>query len=118
MVTTENSIRLQEWWMDELRALTKKLIEQEEKRQAREKKNAEKKLGDYRTYTDIQEAYGVGVISARKRDQLYDLLEKSEPDTSELFEMKKNLLSEAYQTAKEVKASLEIAMKREREAAT
>ena len=104
--TTENHIRLQEWWIEQIRKMTNDMLKQEEKRQAREKEKAEKKLGDYQTYNDIQEAYGVGVISERKRDQLMDLLEKSKPDTDDMFVLKKELLSEVYQTAKDVLESL------------
>ena len=112
---TTNQIHLQEWWMDQIRRMTKELLKQEEKRQTREKEKAEKKLGDYRTYNDIQEAYGVGVISAKKRDQLFDLLEKSQPEPDELYEMKKDLLSELYRTAKDILESMRAAHERERQ---
>lgn len=95
-------VALQTWWIGEVQALTQKVMEQEERRQSRAKSKAEKQLGDYRTYADVQDAYGCGVISARKRDHLYDLLEqvKAEPDS--LYQMKLDLLGELYQTAKRV----------------
>ena len=51
------------WWMEELKAITAREMMKEERRQDREREKNLKKLGDYRNYNDIQEAYGVGVIT-------------------------------------------------------
>jgi hypothetical protein len=93
-------VAVQTWWMGELKALTKKVAEQEERRQARERERAEKKLGEYRTYSDVQDAYGCGVITERKAYQLYDLLDKINPEEDRLYLMKLDLLAECYQIAK------------------
>ena len=68
-------VAVQTWWMGEVKALTQKVMEQEAKRQAKAQAKSERLLGEYRTYADVQDAYGCGVISARKRDRLFDLLE-------------------------------------------
>ena len=93
-------VALQTWWLGEVQALTQKVMAQEEARQRKAKSKAEKQLGDYRTYNDVQDAYGCGVISARKRDHLFDLLEQSNVEPDALYERKLELLSELYQTAK------------------
>ena len=101
-MTDRDMIALQSWWMGELSAITKKVMDDEEKRQKRARASSEKKLGEYKTFMDIQDAYGCGVISEKKRDRLYDLLEKMEPEPDRLYEKKLALLSELYQNAKEV----------------
>ena len=95
-------LQLREWWMAEIRAITARVMKEEEKRQDRERKKYEKKLGDYRTYSDIQDAYGCGVITERQFDRLADLLEKSRPEESELYKAKMDLLSELYQEQKKI----------------
>ena len=93
---------LQSWWMARLRELTKKVNEEEEKRQAKVKRGLERKLGEYRTFNDVQDAYGCGVISEKKRDMLYDLLEKQNVEPDWFYEAKISLLTELYQTAKQI----------------
>ena len=100
--TARDMIALQEWWIGEIKALTQKVISSEEKRQAKMSASAEKQLGEYRTYNDIQEAYGVGVISERKRDRLMDLLEKAHPEEDRLYKMKIDLLQEVVAMANRV----------------
>lgn len=99
-VEDKDIVALQTWWMGELKELTRKVMEQEEKRQARERKQSEKMMGDYRTYADIQDAYGMGVITERKRDKLMDLLEKANPEEDRIYRMKLDMLREMYQIAK------------------
>ena len=94
-------VAVQTWWMDELKALTKKVMDQEEKRQARLRAKADKELGEYRTYADVQDAYGCGVITARKRDRLYDLLEQYTPEEDGVYRMKLEMLGEMFQIAKQ-----------------
>lgn len=101
-VYTKDMIALQEWWIGEVNALTQKVITTEEKRQAKMSANAAKQLGEYRTYNDIQEAYGVGVITERKRDKLMDLLEEANPEEDRLYRMKLELLQEVVAIANRV----------------
>ena len=98
----ELNIKMREWWIKELREITERVIKEEEKRQSREKAKYIKKLGEYRTYNDIQEAYGVGVITEKQFDRLADLLEKSQPEPDELYKAKIELLQEMYQEQKKL----------------
>lgn len=93
---------LQSWWMGQLRELTNKVNKEEEKRQEKARRAAERSMGEYKTYADIQDAYGCGVISAKKRDRLYDLLEQKNVEPDILYEAKIGLLTELYQTAKQI----------------
>ena len=97
-------IAVQKWWMGELQTLTEKVLKEEAKRQAKQREQAEKSLGDLRTYNDVQEAYGVGVISEKKRDRLMDQIEKLEQASwpNRQYEMKLDLLRELYATAKKI----------------
>jgi len=94
-------VALQKWWMNELQALTKKVMDQEARRQAKAVEKADRLMGEYKTFADIQDAYGCGVISSRKRDRLYDLLEQRNVEPDRLYGFKLDLLSELYQTAKQ-----------------
>ena len=100
-MTDKNIVSLQTWWMGEVKSLTRKVMDQEEKRQARLRAKADKELGEYRTYNDVQDAYGCGVITARKRDRLYDLLEQFAPGEDPVYRMKLDMLAEMYQIAKQ-----------------
>ena len=100
-VEDKKIVALQTWWMGEVKALTQKVMDQEAKRQARDQAKSERLLGEYKTYADVQDAYGCGVISARKRDRLYDLLENVNPVEDDLYRMKLDMLAEMYQIAKQ-----------------
>ena len=95
-------MQLQSWWMARLRELTDKVNQEEEKRQAKVRRGVERQLGEYKTFADVQDAYGCGVISEKKRDRLYDLLEKQNVDPDWFYEAKIQLLSELYQTARQI----------------
>ena len=103
-MTDREVIALQSWWMGELSQITKRVMADEEKRQNREKATIDKKLGEYKTYADIQDAYGCGVITEKQFDRLADLLEKREAASyrNEMYEEKLALLGELYKTAKEI----------------
>ena len=88
--------------MEELKAITVKVMKQEEKRQDREREKNLKKLGDYRNYNDIQEAYGIGLITERQFDHLADILEKSQPEPDDLYQAKMDLLAELYSEQKRI----------------
>ena len=100
-MTDKEIVALQSWWMGEVQAITKKVIEQEERRQANAQKKADRLMGEYKTFGDIQDAYGCGVISARKRDRLYDLLEQKKTEPDVLYNAKLEMLGEMYQIAKQ-----------------
>ena len=96
-------IMLQTWWLGELKALTKKVLAEEEKRQARIRKKNEDMLGsfDIERREDIDDLYGYGVITEKKREKLIELWEqKQTPD--EMYQAKIELLQDLYQTAKEI----------------
>ena len=97
-------ISLQKWWMQELQAITKRLISQEEKRQEKAAQRAEKLMGEYQTYEDIQDAYGMGVITDRMHDKLLDLLEDRDRvrQSSKMHQEKLALVSELYEIAKQI----------------
>lgn len=101
-MTHTDVMMLQSWWMARLRELTDSVNKAEEKRQGKVRRSVEKQLGEYRTFADVQDAYGCGVISSKKRDRLYDLLEKMTVEPDKLYEAKIALLSELYQTAKQI----------------
>lgn len=102
MTQDEARLEMRAWWIGKIQKITKEVIEEEEKRQEKVKRQYMKKLGDYQTYTDIQEAYGVGVITEKQFDRLVDLLEKRNPEPSILYKAKINLLQEIYQEQKQI----------------
>ena len=97
-------IALQTWWMDELKQITNKVMKAESKRQEKEKSKNYDLLAEYKSEYEILDAYGVGYITEKKKDKLLDLWEKREKLEGEnpLYQMKLNLLSELYQTAKRI----------------
>ena len=95
-------MQLQSWWMARLKELTDKVNKEEEKRQEKVRRGVDRQLGEYRTFNDVQDAYGCGVISEKKRDRLYDLLERQNVEPDWLYEAKISLLTELYQTAKRI----------------
>ena len=105
-MTDRDLIVLQTWWMGEISTLTKKLIEQEDKRQQRAKTNALKMFGDLsiERREDIDDLYGFGVITDKKREKLIDLWEQTERP-AELYQAKLALLQDAYQDAKQIVSS-------------
>ena len=95
-------MQLQSLWMARLKELTEKVNKEEEKRQEKVRRGVDRQLGEYRTFNDVQDAYGCGVISAAKRDRLYDLLERQNVAPDRMYEEKIALLSELYQTARRI----------------
>ena len=81
---------------------SKRVIAEEEKRQERVRKAAEKKMGDYQTYADLQDAYGCGVITERQFDRLVALLEQKKPYPGALYQAKLELLQELYTEQKKI----------------
>ena len=93
---------MREWWLKEIKAITAKVMREEDKRQARQKEKAAKALGEYQSYRDIQDAYGCGVISEREFDRLTELLERTQPEESKLYRAKIELLQELYDEQKKI----------------
>ena len=94
-------IDLQTWWIGELKRITKKVMDEEKKRQDRVRVKNDTMLGEYQTETDIYDAYGMGMITERKFNKLMDLLHEREnvEQPGELYQLKLDLLSELFQIA-------------------
>ena len=101
-MTDGECIRLHEWWMKEIKDITKKVMQAEEKRQAQVRARAQKTLGEYQTEADIQDAYAYGLITSAKRDRLMNLLEQTTVETSAEYEAKLTLLREEWETSKQL----------------
>ena len=103
-LSTQELIDLQKWWLGELSQITRKLMEQEEKRQNKSNAKREKALEDFRKREDILDAYGFGCITEKQKDRLMDLWDErekqSEPD--KLYQDRIGLVSEFYELAKEI----------------
>ena len=99
---TEINLQMRAWWIAKVTQILAEVKADEEKRQEKVKRQNLKKLGDYKTYNDIQEAYGVGVITEKQFDRLADLLEKSDPHPDELYNAKVDLLEEIYLEQKKI----------------
>jgi hypothetical protein len=103
----KQTIRLQRWWMAQIRAITLKVMKDEQKRLDRIKRKNMAILGDLdiEKKSDIDDLYAYGVITDRKREKLLDLFEQAEnPD--ELYQAKINLLQELYDDAHRVMLDL------------
>lgn len=96
MTIDEARLQMRAWWITKILQIIVEVKAEEEKRQEKVRKQNLKKLGDYRTYNDIQEAYGVGVITEKQMDRLVDILYKSDPDHDKVYLEKINLLEEIY----------------------
>ncbi len=107
-MTRDQEIMLRKWWMEQLRGITKRLMEAEERRVETDRVKAQKQLGDYQTENDIQEAYAYGQITDAKREKLLDLLEKKDGAAaeSEMYRLKLDFLQEDYQHQKELLENL------------
>ena len=100
----DDEIRLREWWMGELKKITGKLMEQEEKRQGRSSAKADKALADFRNRDEILDAYGFGCITEKQKDRLMDLWDRRERETEpdRTYQLRIGLLQEFYQLAKDI----------------
>ena len=103
-MTDREIIALQSWWLGELSGLTQKLLKEEEKRQDKVRSVIDKKLGEYQTLADIQEAYGCGSITEKKYEKLMDLWEQRERSdySDNLYEAKRDILTDLYRDAKRI----------------
>lgn len=103
-MTKHQEILLRQWWMDQLKTISKKLMDAEARREEAERVKAQKTLGEFQTYSDIQDAYAFGTISEAKRDKLMDLLEKKDGTVpeDEMYQLKIEFLQEDFQHQKEL----------------
>lgn len=97
-------LQMREWWVAELQAITKRVIAEEEKRQVRERRKAEKMMESIECHTisDLRDAYACGLITENKFQKLADLLENRMPDPGSLYEAKLELLGELYTEQKQI----------------
>jgi hypothetical protein len=105
-MSDKEKIKLQQWWMEQLRDLTRKVMKEEEKRLENAKKKCFSLLGEYSSIDDINEAYGVGNITEKQRDRLVDLWERANDGGDPLYEAKITLLQEAYEEAQRIMQEL------------
>lgn len=106
-MTDKEKIKVQRWWMEQLRAMTRKIMADEEKRQEKVRKKTAEAFGDLaiERREDIDDLYGYGVITDRQREKLINMFEKeNEPD--EIYKAKIDLLQDAYEEAHRVMLNL------------
>ena len=96
-MTDVEKIRLQKWWQEELRTLTRKVMAEEEKRQEKAKKKALSMFGDLaiERREDIDDLYGYGAITEKKREKLIDLWEQGQKHDG-FYDEKIRFLQDAY----------------------
>lgn len=97
-MTNENKIKLQQWWLEELKALMQKVEAQEAKRKSRKSKE----LSEYESVDDILEAYGMGMISEKKKDRLLDAWDQVSDDGDSMYQAKLEMLQEFRDEANEI----------------
>lgn len=102
MTIEEARLKMRAWWIAKILQTIVEVKEQEQKRQDKVRRQNLKKLGDYKTYNDLQDAYGCGVITEKQFDRLADLLEKSDPNPDIVYLEKINLLEEIYREQKQI----------------
>lgn len=102
-MTEKQEIKLQRWWMEQIREITRKVMADEERRVARSKAKAAKELADFciERRKDIDDLYGYGTITEKKRDKLIDLFDQVET-AGELYQEKLDLLQDCYTEAQNV----------------
>lgn len=106
-MTDAQKIKLQRWWMAELQIITRKVMKEEEARQAKARARMLTAFGnlDIERKEDIDDLYAYGVITERKRDKLLDMLEQGQ-QPGELYQAKIDLLQDAYREAKTIMQDL------------
>ena len=112
-MTDVQKIKLQKWWQEELRELTRNVIAKEEKRQERASKKAAAMFGDLaiERREDIDDLYAYGEITDRKREKLIDLWEQWQQHDW-LYEEKVKLIQEAYSESLGIVRDLEASNER------
>ena len=106
-MTDAQKIKLQRWWMEQLRAITRKTMQAEDKRQQKARAKAVKELANFsiERREDIDDLYGYGVITDRKREKLIELFDGM-VNHDELYQAKMDLLQDAYAEAQQVMRDL------------
>ena len=105
-MTDIQKVQLQQWWQEQIRELTRKVMAQEEKRQARKLSESSAALFDYQTRDDILDAYGMGMITEKKRNKLLDLWDNVNGFGDEMYQAKIDLLQEVYTESIEIMRDL------------
>jgi len=103
-LSKQELIDLQKWWLGELSQITRKLMEQEEKRQNKSNAKRERALEDFRKREDILDAYGFGCITEKQKDRLMDLWDEREKQSipDKVYQDRIGLVSEFYELAKDI----------------
>jgi hypothetical protein len=106
-MTDVQKVKLQRWWMEQLREITRKTMQAEDKRQQKAREKATKELADLsiERREDIDDLYGYGVITDRKREKLIELFDGM-VNHDELYQAKIDLLQEFYSEAHRVMLDL------------
>ena len=106
-MTDAQKIKLQRWWMEQLREITRKTMQAEDKRQQKARAKAVKELANFsiERREDIDDLYGYGVITDRKREKLIELFDGM-VNHDELYQAKIDLLQDAYAEAQQVMRDL------------
>ena len=101
-MSTAELIELQKWWLGELSQITRKLMDQEEKRQNKSNAKRDKALEDFRKRDDILDAYGFGCITEKQKDRLMDLWDEREKQSipDQVYQDRIGLITEFYELAK------------------
>ena len=112
MNSTQDVIALQTWWLGELKKLTAKVMQEEDKRQLKVRSKTDALLADFQSKGEILDAYGFGCITEKQKDRLMDLWDKREDASfpARMYGMKLDLLQEMYETAKGVISDSEKAL--------
>ena len=100
----KETIQLQTWWLGELKKITQRIMNEEDRRADKAKAKNEDKLADYNSRDEIREAYGYGFITEKQMDKLLDLWDEREngAQPNSLYQRKITMLSEFYQDAKRI----------------
>ena len=106
-MTDVQKVKLQRWWMEQLREVTRKTMQAEDKRQKKARAKVTEELANFsiERREDIDDLYGYGVITDRKREKLIDLFDQAE-DHDELYQAKMDLLQDAYAEAQQIMRDL------------
>ena len=106
-MTDVQKVKLQRWWMEQLREITRKTMHAEDKRQQKARAKAVKELANFsiERREDIDDLYGYGVITDRKRDKLIELFDGM-VNHDELYQAKIDLLQDVYAEAQQVMRDL------------
>lgn len=104
-LTDIEKIRLQQWWMEWLRKITLKTMENKGKQEEKARAKAEKMLSEYETRDEIYEAYGLGCITEYQKYRLLEMWDKVN-ESDGFYDAKIQFLQEAYEEAQRIMRDL------------